>query len=88
MRGVRHPSQIARNAELSRIRRLRRIARNKAKSAAAIQAAIDLRNGSELSVVIGRAREAGASLEMIGACFGISKQALHKKWRVKLAVDN
>src|ERR1700738_215984 len=81
LKGVRHPSQIARDSELKRTRKLRRVAREKAKSSAAIQAAIDLRSGSEFSVVIERARAAGASLEMIGACLGVSKQALHKKWR-------
>ena len=81
LKGVRHPSQIARDSELKRTRKFRRVAREKAKSSAAIQAAIDLRSGSEFSVVIERARAAGASLEMIGACLGVSKQALHKKWR-------
>ena len=79
--GVRHRSQIARDAEIKRTRKLRRLARNREKSSAAIQAAIDLRNGIEPSSAIEAARMAGASLEMIGACLGISKQALHKKCR-------
>ena len=81
LKGVRHPSQIARDAEIKRTRKLRRLARNKEKSSAAIQAAIDLRNGIEPSAAIETARMAGASLEMIGTCLGISKQALHKKCR-------
>jgi hypothetical protein len=88
IKGVRHPSQIARDAELSRTRRLRRIARNRAKSLAAMQAAIDLRSGRQFSIAIGRAREAGASLEMIGVCLGVSKQALHKRWAAESAVDD
>src|SRR3981189_3340472 len=58
-KGVRHPSQIARDAALSRLRRLRRMSQNKEKSSAAIQAAIDLKSGSEFLVVMGRARKAG-----------------------------
>ena len=81
LKGIRHPSQLARDAEIKRTRKLRRLAVNKEKSSAAIQAAIDLRNGIEPSYAIGAARTAGASLEMIGACLGISKQALHKKYR-------
>jgi hypothetical protein len=79
LKGVRHRSQIARDAELKRNRYLRRAARRKERSLAAIQAAIDLRKGIALSVAVGRARAAGASLEMIGTCCGISKQAVHKK---------
>jgi IS30 family transposase len=81
LKGVRHPAQIARDAAVKRTRALRRLDRNKQKSSAAIQAAIDLRSGSKFLVVVERARAAGASLEMIGACCGISRQALHKKWR-------
>jgi hypothetical protein len=81
LKGVRHPSQLERDAQLKRDRELRRAARKKQKSLAAIQAAIEFRNGIAFSVAVGRARAAGASLDMIGACCGISKQALHKKWR-------
>jgi transposase len=81
LKGVRHPSQIARDAALSKTRKLRRIARNKERSLAAIQAAIELRNGANFVVAVGRARGAGASLEIIGACCGVSKQAIHKRWR-------
>ena len=87
LRGVRHLSQIARDAEIKRARQLRRLARNQEKSSAAIQAAIDLRKGIGLSSAIGTARAAGASLEMIGACLGISKQALHKKYRRDVSGD-
>jgi transposase len=81
LKGVRHPSQIARDAELSKARELRRLARNKERSLAAIRAAIELRNGAKFVVAVGRARRAGASLEMIGVCCGVSKQAIHKRWR-------
>jgi hypothetical protein len=81
LKGVRHPSQIMRDAELSKNRKLRRTTREKQKSMAAIQAAIELRRGVRFSVAIGKARAAGASFEMIGTCCGVSKQALHKKWR-------
>jgi hypothetical protein len=79
LKGVRHPSQMA--TEIKQRRRRLRLARNREKSSAAIQAAIDLRSGTKLSSAIGTARMAGASLEMIGACLGISKQALHKQCR-------
>ena len=81
LKGVRHPSQIARDAQLKKDRELSRVARKKERSLAAIQAAIELRKGVAFSVAVGRARAAGASLDMIGACFGVSKQALHKKCR-------
>jgi hypothetical protein len=81
LKGVRYPSQLARDAQQKRNRELRRAARKKERSMAAIQAAIELRNGVAFSVAVGRARAAGASLDMIGTCCGISKQALHKKWR-------
>src|ERR1700738_895434 len=87
LKGVRHPSQVTRDAQLKRNRELRRIARKKERSSAAIQVAIDLRNGIAFSVAVARARAAGASLEMIGACCGISKQALHKKWRRRREFD-
>ena len=79
--GVRHASQLIRDRELSQTRKLRRAARVQDRSSAAIQAAIEMRNGIEFSVAVGRARKAGATLEMIGACCGVSKQALHKRWR-------
>ena len=79
--GIRHASQIAKDAELKSNRKLRRAARMKERSLAAIQAAIELENGVEFSVAVGRAKAAGASLDMIGACCGVSKQAVHKKWR-------
>ena len=78
--GVRHPSQTARDARLKMTRELRRISRNQERSLAAFQAAIEMRSGVAFSVAVERAREAGATLEMIGACCGISKQALHKKF--------
>jgi transposase len=81
LKGVRHPSQIMRDAELRKNRKLRRTARDGDRSMAAIQAAIELRSGVKFSAAIGRARAMGASFEMIGACCGVSKQALHKKWR-------
>jgi transposase len=81
LKGVRHPSQIARDAQIKKNRELRRAARKKERSLAAIQAAIELRNGVAFSVAVGRARAAGASLDMIGTCCGVSKQALHKRWR-------
>ena len=81
LKGVRHPSQIMRDAEIRKNRKLRRKARNRERSMAAIQAAIELRSGVKFSSAIGRARAAGASFEMIGACCGVSKQALHKRWR-------
>jgi transposase len=87
LKGVRHPSQIARDAQLKKNRELSRAARKKERSLAAIQAAIELRKGVAFSVAVGRARAAGASLDMIGACCGISKQALHKKWRRRSQFD-
>jgi transposase len=81
LKGVRHPSRIMRDAELKKNRKLRRTTREKERSMAAIQAAIELRRGVKFSIAVGRARAAGASLEMIGACCGVSKQTLHKKWR-------
>jgi transposase len=81
LKGVRHPSQIARDAQLKKDRELSRAARKKERSLAAIQVAIELRKGVAFSVAVGRARAAGASLDMIGTCCGVSKQALHKKWR-------
>jgi hypothetical protein len=79
--GVRHPSQIAKDAKLRRKRKLRRAERTKKKSLAAIQASIELHNNVEFSVAVGRAQAAGASLDMIGACCGVSKQAIHKRCR-------
>lgn len=79
--GVRFPSQAEREMRRKRSRLMRRIARNKERSSAAIQAAIDLREGFAFSVAVGNARSKGASLEMIGACLGVSKQALHKQWQ-------
>ena len=87
LKGVRHPSQIARDAKIKKKRELRRAARRKERSLAAIQAAIELRKGFAFSVAVGRARVAGASLEMIGACCGVSKQALHKQWRRRGHLD-
>src|ERR1700730_14696989 len=81
LKGIRHASQIARDAELTSARKLRREIRLKERSLAAIQAAIQIENGIEFSVAVGTARAAGASLDMIGACCGVSKQALHKKLR-------
>jgi hypothetical protein len=88
LKGVRHLSQLERDAQLKRDRGLRRAARKKQKSLAAIQAAIELRNGVAFSVAVGRARAAGASLDMIGACCVVSKQALHKKWRGRGQADS
>jgi hypothetical protein len=88
LKGVRHPSQLERDAQQKRNRGLRRAARKKRKSLAAIQAAIELRNGVAFSIAVGRARAAGASLDMIGACCGVSKQALHKKWRKRGQADS
>jgi hypothetical protein len=48
---------------------------------AAIQAAKELHNGVSFSIAIAKARASGASLEMIGVCCGMSKQAVHKKLR-------
>lgn len=81
LKGVRHPSQLANDAKLKSSRLMRRNQLKREKSLAAIQAAIESRNGTPFSVAVERARKAGASLEMIGACFGMSKQALHKKCR-------
>jgi len=85
--GVQHASQVRRDRQLSQARRLRRAARVRERSSAAIQAAIEMRNGIEFSVAVGRARKAGATLEMIGACCGVSKQALHKRWRRQSGFD-
>jgi hypothetical protein len=84
LKGVRPPSQIAGDARLKKKRELRRAARKKERSLAAIQAAIELRNGVAFSVAVGRARAAGASLDMIGACCGVSKQALHRSGEAEL----
>jgi hypothetical protein len=82
LKGVRHASRVEGDAKIKRGRLMRRIKLKNEKSLAAVQAAIDFRNGSPFSVAVEKARKAGASLEMIGVCFGISKQALHKKLRV------
>jgi hypothetical protein len=76
LKGVRHPSRIMRDAGLKKNRKLRRTTREKERSMAAIQAAIELRRGVKFSIAVG-GRAAGASLEMIGACCGVSQ--LH--WR-------
>jgi hypothetical protein len=68
--GIRHASQIAKDAELKSNRKLRRAVRMKERSLAAIQAAIELENCVEFSVAVERAKAAGASLDMIGACCG------------------
>jgi hypothetical protein len=81
LQGVRHTSQAKWDEELKRARENERVAKSKVRSLAAIQAAIDLRNGISFSIAIRTARAAGASLEMIGTCCGVSKQAVHKKWR-------
>jgi hypothetical protein len=81
LKGVQHPSQIKHDERLREHRRMRRLALNKERSSAAIQAAIELREGRAFSAAVGKARSKGASLEMIGACLGISKQALHKQWQ-------
>jgi hypothetical protein len=81
LRGVRHPSQIKRDEHVKKIRQQERSARNKLRSLAAIQAARELRNGVSFSIAIAKARASGASLEMIGVCCGMSKQAVHKKLR-------
>ena len=81
MKGVRHPSQLARDADLRQRREANRLSRKRVKNLAAIQAAIDLKNGAKFSDAVGLARASGASFEAIGVCLGISKQALHKKWR-------
>jgi hypothetical protein len=81
LKGVQHPSQVKRDERLKEYRRMSRIARNKERSSAAVQAAIELRSGLAFSAAVGKARSKGASLEMIGACLGISKQALHKQWQ-------
>ena len=81
LKGIQHPSEVKRDERLRQYRRIRRIARNKERSSAAIQAAIELRAGLAFSAAVGKARSKGASLEMISACLGISKQALHKQWQ-------
>jgi transposase len=81
LKGVRHASQVKRDEELRKLREKERIAQRKVRSLAAIQAAIDLRNGISFSIAIRKARAGGASFEMIGTCCGVSKQAVHKKWR-------
>jgi hypothetical protein len=85
LKGIRHRSQIARDEQLRKARLERRMARNKERSSAAIQAAIELRGGLPFSAAVGKARSKGASLEMIGACLGITKQALHKQWHQREA---
>ena len=81
LKAVQHPSQVKCDERLKEYRRMRRIARNKERSSAAVQAAIELRSGIAFCVAVGRARSKGASLDMIGACLGISKQALHRQWQ-------
>jgi hypothetical protein len=81
LKGVRHPSQVKRDEHVKKIRQQERSARNKLRSLAAIQAAKELHNGMSFSMAIAKARASGASLEMIGVCCGMSKQAVHKKLR-------
>jgi hypothetical protein len=70
---------MERDAKLKRSRLIRRTKIKNEKSLAAIQAAIELKKGIPFSIAVEKARMAGASLEIIGVCIGISKQALHKK---------
>jgi hypothetical protein len=86
LKGVRHASQIKQDADLRNNRKLLRSAREKEKSMAAIQAAIEIRRGVKFSIAVGRALAAGASFEMIGTCCGVSKQALNKRWRQQFEI--
>ena len=88
LKGVRQPSQLARDAKIKRNRFIRRNKLKAERSQAAIEAAIELRNGTPFSIAVENARKAGASLEMIGACFGMSKQALHKRCRAAGGLAN
>jgi hypothetical protein len=86
--GVRHPSQIARDLALKEQRKVARIVRKHAKTMAAVQASIAIKNGIEFFAAVRTARAAGASFDAIGACLGITGSALHKKWRANIAQTN
>jgi hypothetical protein len=79
LKGVRHPAQIIRDLNRKQLRRTVRAASNRKKSAAAIEAAIAIHKGCDLRAAVSTARALGASFSLIGACLGISGQALHKK---------
>jgi hypothetical protein len=81
LKGIRHASQLSKDAEIKRNRQLRRAEKIKRKSVAAFQAAIEIEKGIDFFTAVGRAKEAGVSFDMIGTCCGMSKQAVHKKWR-------
>jgi hypothetical protein len=79
LKGVRHPSQIARDFALQERRKAARIAVKRARGAAAIKTAIN--KGEKLLSAVNSARASGASFALIATCLGISGQALHKKYR-------
>jgi hypothetical protein len=63
LKGVRHPSQIARDAKIKKKRELRRAARRKERSLAAIQAAIELRKRFR---ILGCGRKGACSRRVTG----------------------
>jgi hypothetical protein len=81
LKGVRHRSQIIRDLQLKDCRRAIRAATNRRKSVAAIEAAIAIHRGCNVRSAVDAARTRGASFAMIGACLGVSGQALHKMLR-------
>jgi hypothetical protein len=81
LKGVLHPAQIKRDADLKRQRAINRASRKRIKTLAALEAAIAVNRGDDFISTIAAARRSGSTFSEIGTCLGISGSAVHKKWQ-------
>jgi hypothetical protein len=79
--GVKHPSRAAEVKRVSEARAARRFSKKQRQHVVAILAATKIHKGDDFRAVVDEARSAGTSFELIGVCLGISKQAVHKRYR-------
>jgi hypothetical protein len=81
LRSVVWPSQKARDEALKRKRRSAKRAKANEQFQVALEAMAAIERGEKLKTAVDQAIARGASLEMIGVCLGISKQAVQKRYR-------
>jgi hypothetical protein len=84
LKGVVHPAQIKRDADLKRHRAINRASRKRIKTLAALEAAIAINRGDDFISSIAAARRSGSTFLEIGTCLGISGAAVHKRWQASI----
>ena len=84
LKGVRHPAQLKKDADLKMRRARNRASRKHGRTMAALKAAVAINSGADFVPTIAAARRSGATFSEIGTCLGISGSAVHKKWHAKV----